>query len=125
MTISNEFAERNTSMAENKKHVYPGQLLKEEPGFQVYELSTESGYSGIGSFDVAMVAFNRSAVALRVSRGAAYSDGPLPAPSQVVLSRDDFEVLIASYHAFQRFEKKFIGDALVSGDPFADSDDLP
>ncbi len=115
-------------MAKNKIRVYPGQLLKEESGIQVWEVSTETGYGGIGGFDVVMAAFNRCSVAVRVSRGPAFNDGPMPEQSQIALSRDDFEVLIASYHAFQRAEKKN-GSAVVPASDdfyrFIDSDDMP
>jgi hypothetical protein len=104
-------------MAENKNRVQAGHLLKEEPGFQMYELSIEDGY-GVGGFDMVTAAFNSSAVAVRVSRGAEYADGPLQEPSQVVLTRADFEKLIASYRAFERAEKKRAAAIAASGDDF-------
>lgn len=116
-------------MAVAKNKVQAGRLLKEEPGFQLYEILTEDGY-GLGGFGMTVAAFNAYGVAVRVSRGTGYESDEMQASSQVVLSRDDLEKLMASYRAFERAQKK-AASALASTpasddfDPFLDSDDLP
>ena len=79
-----------------------------------------------GSVDQATAAFSGSHVAVRVVRGQShYNDGVQV--SQVVLDRDDFRTLVASYRAFERAEKKVSAPAPASDDfdPFLDSDNLP
>ncbi|MEO7022022.1 MAG: hypothetical protein ABI234_17860 [Ktedonobacteraceae bacterium] len=112
-------------MAENKNRVQAGRLLKEEGALQVYELSTISGY-GVGGFDLVTAAFNSTGVAVRVSSGTEYAGSSLPAASQVVLTRDGFAALVASYRAYERAEKKRYG-TLSDGDfdPFLDEGELP
>ncbi|MEO7020587.1 MAG: hypothetical protein ABI234_10595 [Ktedonobacteraceae bacterium] len=110
-------------MAENKNRVQVGRLLKEDGALQVYEVSTISGY-GVGGFELVTAAFNSTGVAVRVSCGPEYVGGSLPAASQVVLTRDDFAALIASYRAYERAEKKRHG-ASSDFDPFLDEGELP
>jgi hypothetical protein len=115
-------------MAENKNRVQAGHLLKNEDGVCVYEVSTlVNTWADPASVDHVTAAFSGSHVALRVVRGLTHYNDTVQV-SQVALTRDDFQVLLASYRAFERLEKKG-RETAASGpddfDPFLDADDLP
>jgi hypothetical protein len=66
-------------------------------------------------------------VAVRVVRGP-LSASDVVQVSHLVLSREDFDTLIASYRAYVRAEKKSCAGGAGTYDdfdPFLDSDDLP
>lgn len=75
-----------------------------------------------GSIDQVTAAFNRSQVAARVVHGPSSPSDPVQV-SQVVLSREDFEVLIASYRAFVRAEKTSCANEAGRLDDFDPFDD--
>jgi hypothetical protein len=114
---------------ENKR-TQAGRLLTDNGYMQVYELETDIGSlagRSVAAFDQTTAAFSYTHVALRTSRGG-YDDEVQQA--QVVLSREVFQSLLASYRAFERAEKKFIAAHAASAeaddfDPFLDSDPLP
>ncbi|MGH2507050.1 MAG: hypothetical protein ACRDHZ_06515 [Ktedonobacteraceae bacterium] len=102
-----------------KKPVPVGRLLKEGYGLQIYALSTNAGYH-LSEFEMVTAAFNGMCVVIRVSRSGGSPDEPSKESSQVVLSPNDFETLLASYQAYKRVEKK-----LLASPPSVPSDDFP
>ncbi len=108
-------------MAENKNRVQAGRLLADANGVQVYELSTGvDTWAHPESWGQVTAAFNRFGVAVRVVRPS-YIDGGAVEVTQVVLSPDDFAVLLASYRAYERAEKKRPAPAIPEDfDPFLD-----
>lgn len=122
-------------MAKNMKTVQAGRLLADTNDVQVYELSIDvDAWGRVGSLAQATVAFNPAGMAVRVVRPA-YGEGQDPDKvevQQVVLSRDAFLSLLASYRAFERAEKKAEKEqARLSPlpsddfDPFIDDNNLP
>ncbi len=114
-------------MATTKPTTKAGQLLEERHGFRLYKLSTDEGYT-LGGFALMLAAINPYGVALRVSRGVAYDSDEMQPTSQVVLTHDELETLIASYRAFQRTERKRQAEMLTppwadNYDPFLDDPD--
>jgi siroheme synthase len=119
-------------MAENKNKVQPGRVLSENNGVVVYELETGIPYwNGVADFEQVTAAFNTTGVAVRVVPGTAGDELSLRAPAQIVLTREVFAKLIASYRAYERMEKKAaveiaaLAPAPVGDDydPFLDLDD--
>lgn len=101
--------------------VKAGQLLKAEPGFQLYQILIEDGSVAVGGYDLVTAAFNPYGVGIRISRGCEYVGGPLQQPAQVTLTHEDFQTLIASYRAFERAEKKRMASAPSDDfEPFLD-----
>jgi hypothetical protein len=120
-------------MAENKNRVQAGHLLKNEDGVCIYNVSTlVNTWADSGSFDHVTAAFSSSHVAVRIVHGfTSYHEAV--SVSQIALTREDFQVLLASYRAFERLEKKGREAAVLAPavpvsddfDPFLDADDLP
>lgn len=108
----------------SKKHgkAQAGRLLSDNGSIQVYEVETSLG-SMWGRqapyFDQTTVAFSETHVAVRVSRGD--QDETVHA-SQVVLSRDTFLTLLASYQAYERAGKRRPAPVSDDYDPFLDDE---
>ena len=117
-------------MTQNNNRVQAGHMLKDEDGVRVYEIATNVNvWTGVESFDQVTAAFSSKGVAVRVV-SSGYDHDPLKI-AQVVLSREDFRTLLASYRAFERAENK--GKELAATatspnddfDPFLDDYEVP
>jgi len=115
-------------MAEQKTRVQAGRLVMASDGVYVYDVaSSVTRWADPGSVEQVTVACSRSLVAVRVVRTPS-SAFDAPQVSQVVLPREDFDTLIASYRACVRAEKKSCagGSGMADDfDPFLDADDCP
>lgn len=113
-------------MTKQKKNtVQAGRLLSDNGVIQVYELETSIESQAVwntGAFDQVTAAFSRTHVALRVARGQ--YEG-VPQTYQVIVPREVFLCLQASYRAFERAEKNRLAPAPDDFDPFIDANDLP
>lgn len=118
------------------KKVQPGRLVSENYGLYLYELSSDfqpyvSGL--VEGFETVHVAFSSSNVAVRVVRGVELISPDCPGASalhQVILEREVFDRLIASYQAYKRAKAKWDAEKNSASvpddyDPFIDSDELP
>lgn len=120
-------------MLKKNKAVPAGRLLKEDGALHIYEVSLEaSEHYGTSDFHLVTAGFNGSSVGIRISRGSDSESENLKEPSQIVLTRQDFEVLIASYRAYERAEKKRLAAKPAAWsassddfDPFMDESELP
>jgi len=116
-------------LAERKTRVQAGRVVTNSDGVQVAEIATSvARWVDPGSVEQVTAAFSHATVAVRTVQGPSQRyDANQAQVSQVVLSREDFDTLIASYRAYVRAEQKSC--AGVSGrhddfDPFLDADDL-
>jgi hypothetical protein len=119
------------------KRTQPGRLLQEHLGLQVYEIKTVlSGWHVEVDLDQITAVFTGQSVALRLVHGCCDKQEDVmaqPQVAQVVMSREDFQTVLASYRAYERAEKKrFVSCSVPSGsapaddyDPFLDSDEMP
>lgn len=113
-------------MAENKQRVQAGRVLTTSESVQVTEIATSAArWADPGSVDQVTAAFSHSMVAVRVVQGPSPTYGADQAQiSQVVLSREHFETLMASYRAYLRAEKRAgVASRHDDFDPFLDDDD--
>jgi hypothetical protein len=107
-------------MAQSKKRVQSGRLLKADGNIQVYNLRTSVLTFRSESLEQVTATFDPKLVAVRVSSGPDYAGDDLRV-SQVVLTLEDLETLIASYRAYLRAMKKhFPAPAPDDYDPFLD-----
>jgi hypothetical protein len=112
-------------MAERKNSVHAGRLLAHSDGVQVYESAlVVTRWADPGSVEQVTLACSRSRVVVRVVR-APSSASDAGQVSHLVLPREDFDTLIASYRACARAEKKACAGGAGTPDdfdPFLDAD---